>query len=282
MKKYIYKITNKINNKIYIGQTVNYKRRFAEHKRQRSGNEPEKILYQAFSKYGIENFNFELIEECENYNEREIFWIKYYNSLVPNGYNMTEGGENPPVFHGEDHYMATHTWKDIDNIIQLLQNSNLSIEEIAEKTKYNASSINRINKGELWFKENLTYPLRAKITKSFLHEQALNIINDLKNTTLTQKEIAKKYNVSRTTVTAINNGQNHKQNNLSYPIRKKNQIEDSKKPVYQYDLNNNFIQEFESAAAAGRALGKERGGSHISACATGKAKTAYGYIWKYK
>lgn len=210
MKKYIYKITNKINNKIYIGQTTNYKRRFAEHKRQRSGNEPEKVLYQAFSKYGIENFNFEIIEECENYNEREIFWIKYYNSLVPNGYNMTEGGENPPVFHGEDHYMAIHTWEDINNIIQLLQNTNLSIEEIAKKTQYNASSINRINKGELWFKKDLIYPLRANITKDFLNEQALNIINDLKNTTLTQKEIAKKYNVSRTTVTAINNGQNHK------------------------------------------------------------------------
>ena len=46
------------------------------------------------------------------------------------------------------------------------------------------------------------------------------IIDDLLNTNLTQKEIALKYNVGRTTITAINNGQNFKDNNLNYPLRK--------------------------------------------------------------
>lgn len=93
MKKFIYKITNRLNGKIYIGQTTNPTRRFQEHRACGYGQETEKILYKAFSKYGIGNFSFEVIEETEDYNEREKYWIKYYNCLVPNGYNMNEGGK---------------------------------------------------------------------------------------------------------------------------------------------------------------------------------------------
>lgn len=65
-------------------------------------------------KYGPENFVFEKIEDlCEDYNDKEKFWIKELNTLAPNGYNMTEGGDAPPVFHGENHPMATHTLEDV-------------------------------------------------------------------------------------------------------------------------------------------------------------------------
>lgn len=58
--KYIYKITNILNGKCYIGQAKNYKQRFAQHKNYRRGNsEPKKTLYKAFDKYGLENFTFE-------------------------------------------------------------------------------------------------------------------------------------------------------------------------------------------------------------------------------
>lgn len=224
MKKSIYKITNLINSKSYIGQTNNIQRRFQEHKSMNVNEEKTKVLYLAFKKYGIKNFSFEIIEEdIENYNEREKYWISFYHTYIKdpccNGYNMTPGGEEPPVFHGEEHHLATHSQKEVDIVINLIKNTKLSFRQIAKQSNYDISSIERINKGELWFNQNLNYPLRKENTQAFLKERAKNIIYDLQNTTLTQKEIAKKYSVSRTTVTAINNGQNHKDNLISYPIR---------------------------------------------------------------
>ena len=88
----IYKITNKINGKIYIGQSKNIFKRWSEHRYEAKNN--DKPLYKAFRKYGIENFTFEIIEICniEQLNEREIFWTKFYNSYN-NGYNLTPGGD---------------------------------------------------------------------------------------------------------------------------------------------------------------------------------------------
>lgn len=88
----IYKITNKINNKCYIGQSNNIKRRFTEHRC--IGHETNKSLKIAYKKYGIENFGFEILEECtlEELNEKEIYWI---NKLKPQ-YNRTSGGDGTP------------------------------------------------------------------------------------------------------------------------------------------------------------------------------------------
>ena len=219
MKKYIYKIENLINHKIYIGQTNNPKRRFTEHKAKGYEINHHKALYYAFDKYGIVNFDFSIIEETENYNEREKYWITYYNSFE-NGYNMTEGGDLPPHMTGENHPQTSHSVQTVDFVKALLKNSKLSTKEIATITHYNASSINRINLGELWYDENEIYPLRKEQTKINKTERAMSIINDLLNTNLTQKQIAEKYGVGRTTVTAINSGQNHRQKNLSYPLRK--------------------------------------------------------------
>ena len=87
----IYKITNLINNKIYIGITKrDPKIRFNEH----FSNKNE-ILYKAKEKYGKENFSLEIIKNGipENQiDEEEKYYIKYYNSLIPNGYNLSIGG----------------------------------------------------------------------------------------------------------------------------------------------------------------------------------------------
>lgn len=94
----IYKITNITNNKCYIGKSNNIERRWQDHKRLAfllNSKEYNKALYQAIRKYGIDNFNFEIIEELDNYDlssEREIFWIAYYNSFKE-GYNESLGGD---------------------------------------------------------------------------------------------------------------------------------------------------------------------------------------------
>ena len=88
----IYAIINTINGKIYVGQTrQKLKFRIWAHK-----NHNEFCLGRAIKKYGWKNFKIEILEECFNedeLNEREIFWIDKLNCKVPNGYNLTDGGE---------------------------------------------------------------------------------------------------------------------------------------------------------------------------------------------
>lgn len=94
----IYKWTNLINNKVYIGQSVNIIARKAEHIKLAKNENYTTNIAKAIRKYGIENFDFEILEECslQNLNERERYYIKYYDSLnKEKGYNMLEVGEIP-------------------------------------------------------------------------------------------------------------------------------------------------------------------------------------------
>ena len=94
----IYKITNLINGKMYIGQTKNdARRRWTEHKRDAKKHNYRSLLHNAINKYGADNFNMEVIEyevPDEKLNEREIYWIKYYGTFdnPEKGYNLTSGG----------------------------------------------------------------------------------------------------------------------------------------------------------------------------------------------
>lgn len=94
MKKgYIYRITNLINGKIYIGQTNNFKRRVSQHKY--DSQKIDNYLYRSIRKYGLENFAFEIIEEAPltQLNELETAYISKFNSYEK-GYNLTTGGDN--------------------------------------------------------------------------------------------------------------------------------------------------------------------------------------------
>ncbi len=92
----IYKITNTINNKCYIGFTENIQRRWAAHRRQ--GGSKTKTLYKAFEKYGIDKFYFEVLYQSKDYEhtlcEMEPYFIQEYKSFGVGGYNMNEGGFN--------------------------------------------------------------------------------------------------------------------------------------------------------------------------------------------
>jgi group I intron endonuclease len=97
---YIYKITNKVNGKVYIGKTslLDPFERWVQHRADYKRKRFEKrIIYQAMNKYGIDNFIFEVIEETDNDIEREKFYINLYTSYVgfidSNGYNATLGGD---------------------------------------------------------------------------------------------------------------------------------------------------------------------------------------------
>jgi group I intron endonuclease len=90
---YIYKITNTETNATYVGQTTStIEHRFNKHKH--ASRYHDTFLYRAMRKYGFDKFAITLIEEVADdiRYEREIFWIRELNSLVPNGYNLTIGG----------------------------------------------------------------------------------------------------------------------------------------------------------------------------------------------
>ena len=96
----IYKITNQVNGKCYIGQTIKTaEERWKEHRQHAFGTHPNdqnKALYRAIRKYGLDNFTFEVVQDNiqthEQLDKAEIYWIDFYNSFV-HGYNATFGGQ---------------------------------------------------------------------------------------------------------------------------------------------------------------------------------------------
>ena len=112
---YIYKITNSINGKIYIGKTSRtIEERFREHCQDSKNCRREHLpLYSAMRKYGVQNFSVEEVEQCEDSaaDEREIYWISRYGSFG-NGYNATLGGDGSPCI---DRDLVIKTYKEEHN-----------------------------------------------------------------------------------------------------------------------------------------------------------------------
>lgn len=96
----IYKITNNLNNKSYIGQSIHIEQRIQEHKSEAFSHNEQRLAYnsiihKAIRKNGWSNFSWSILEECPigDLDEKERFWIKKYNTLSPNGYNILIGGQ---------------------------------------------------------------------------------------------------------------------------------------------------------------------------------------------
>lgn len=156
----IYKIENLINNKCYIGQSINVTRRWIAHKsasQNIKSKNYEYPLYKAFRKYGLENFSFSILEECSKdlLNEREKYWVEYYNSYI-NGYNQNEGGNSA------SHYIKLSKEKVLE-IINYLKTSKESSEIIGEKFGVTGRTIRAINSGEQSPQEGVFYPVREKL-----------------------------------------------------------------------------------------------------------------------
>lgn len=90
----IYKITNTVNSKAYVGYSDNVSKRWEEH---RNGY-GSKVVYAAIQKYGLDNFTFEVIAEDTVNNEDK--YIQEHNTMAPNGYNLVAGGGLPPTKQG--------------------------------------------------------------------------------------------------------------------------------------------------------------------------------------
>lgn len=133
----VYKITNKLNGKTYVGQTSRpIEKRFLQH------SKSDSPLGQAMRQCGLENFTIEIIEECatpEQTKTRERFWIGTLKCKVPNGYNQSDGGESCtpktrrvlPKFTPNS---STGAMKIKEALIRVRTAQGMTIRQFAEKT----------------------------------------------------------------------------------------------------------------------------------------------------
>ncbi len=216
---YIYKYTNNINGHCYIGQTNNFERRKREHlstsfnPNSCSYND---LIHKKIREYGIENFTIEVLEtiysnDREIANEREQYWIKYYQSFrdTGKGYNSNDGG-------GAQNHSSVLSSDELQEVKRMIKNKE-SFYDIEKKFNISASFISSINHGVYFRDENETYPLCQYYKKD---EEYDDLIDLLINSNLKLTEIAKQLNLGYSTVKKINQGTLRKGLYPSYPIRK--------------------------------------------------------------
>lgn len=210
MEGIIYSIQNLINGKTYVGQTKgDINKRFNQHLKTNSCC----AIHRALVKYGKEWFDLKVIDttiSIEDANEKEMYWIKTLNTLSPNGYNLTKGGNKSHMlieFEKETYSINYLTKKfnittkifynrikdgwDIkkaltiprNNILPEIETKNFNIWKEEFKDKYNDNTLNSISKLPIikkiclisifkYFKMNNVYPTSKQVTDTF------NILSD--------------------------------------------------------------------------------------------------------
>lgn len=213
MEKYVYKIENKINKKIYVGQTNNLDRRMQEHKHDERNNHP---IHNAIKKYGWQNFEVSVLYYGVNYNEKEKEYIKLYKSNRKEyGYNITAGGQDSS---GENNPQSKLSQSDVYQIISDLKGNN-SIECIAKKYRTTVKTIRNINAGISWRIGSLQYPIRKRKLKILNNEEVKEIISLLKDANNSIEGIADMFNIKPYIVLNINKGNTYRLDSEIYPIR---------------------------------------------------------------
>ena len=249
----LYLIRNLHNGKVYVGQSVNIERRFRNHKSRTFSTDYETPLYKAFQKYGIENFSFEILEECtkEELDEKEMFYIAKYKSTQKEfGYNMTEGGKGYSGTHTEE-----HTRKVAD-----AQRGKPKPSPTAETLAKRSASLRGLKKPKS-FSEKMSIIHKGKMISE---EQRQKISQALKGRKLSAEHIEKL-----------------KGKHTQHTEETRQKISDKiSKAILQYDKSGAFIKEYKNAREASAETGANF--TSISSCCNGRVKSAGGYVWKFK
>lgn len=230
---YIYKFTNKINGKHYIGQTNNLQKRFNGHKSESFNQKASGYnlpFHSAIRKYGIENFSFETLEEIMDgesqgfINEREKYFINYYKSLTTeNGYNLTVGGNGcskmPLTYEEKLNRSKLFSKEEIVDI----QNRLINDEEFDDIEKIYAPKLKRtflvnINTGNNFFNPDFSYPLKPH-SKSKFSQKEIRAIKDRIKKGDKYADIQKDFNIkSKGFLSMINTGKYFYSDEDSYPL----------------------------------------------------------------
>lgn len=215
----IYAYINKINGKMYIGQTINPEKRYNAHKsnyQNPNNQEYDSLIHRAFRKYGFENFEYKIlaknIEDIEMLNKLEIFFIQNYNTQVPNGYNVESGGKNcnrPKTLEHRKKEIwgqAKLTEEEVIELRKAYQNKKSPTEIYNQKYKerLHYNSFLNIWTGRRYglimpevFEKGRHTKLTAEIVKK--------IREDKENNKLSYTKLAEKYHISKSTIADIIN-----------------------------------------------------------------------------
>lgn len=183
----IYKITNKINGHSYIGLSTKVEERWKYHlSPYNQERESHKTLYQAFAKYGVENFDFEILEECkiEELGAKEKYYIDKFDTYH-NGYNMTAGGEDNV---GQSHPGHKLNQRDVEDI-RIRYNNLERRKEVYNlyKDRIGESGFGKIWKGESW--QHIMPEVYTPENKAFHLHNTANKGSSNGRTRLTEEEV---------------------------------------------------------------------------------------------
>lgn len=252
-------IKNKVNNKCYIGQTIalDINTRWKSHKSNINTNRCP-VLYSAFRKYGIDNFEFKIICICfdEACDDLEISYISKFNSIAPNGYNLESGGNKNKIIHHE-------TCEKISKALTGKKHSE-------ERKQKNSNA----QKGKKWSdeqKQNMSKQ-RKGLKQNLSDEERYKRSERLKNNPI--------YNYGKESVAEANRTRVWT-DEMKQKISKSCAKLYSKmcKKVGKYTLDNVFIESFSSITEASAQCAVRMGG--ISKCCNCTRNTYKGYIWKF-
>lgn len=263
----IYKIVNTVNNKVYVGQSVEIERRWKRHKRELNDNKHgNDYLQRAWNKHDKKNFRFEIIEICkeEELNKREMFWIAYYNSNdYKYGYNNDSGGgvgrirneeirkkigESRQYPIGEDCTNSKLTKNKVVEIKKLLYEGILNCREIGKKFNVGEHIIYNIKNGKTYVNIKTEYDEAIKNIipiNSFHHnlklknEEIIEIKKIFATTDCMIKNLAEVYNVDNSVISNIlhNKSWRHLKTEYDTIIKEKlNKIENSKKKTVKLTI----------------------------------------------
>jgi group I intron endonuclease len=261
---YIYKITNTETKKCYIGETIEAspETRWRGHIQTLKRNAGCPALKDAMKKYGVDKFKFEVLIICfdEDVDKYEREYIKKYNSMVPNGYNILPGGKCGGGFKGKKHTKEAIK-KMVEGVKKFREANPNHFETYRERHKETMKKVDissAVKKSDKFQKAKEEGRIGAKGHK------------DGKLSEETKKKISEsvtKY--FKENGANVNNYKNH------CDIMAKA----SGKPVVQYNLDMTFVAQYKSIAEAGRLSSVKK--SSIQKAASKPNKTAGGYIWKY-
>lgn len=234
----IYKITNKLNNMVYIGQASDLKERISQHKQKRFVP-----IDMWINMIGVENFDFEIIEEGSDINldEREQYYIKYYNSQKT-GYNKQNGGFNNSI--GEGNGRAKLTYEDVIAIRTAYnnhQNQKATYELFKDKITFN--SFQSVWQGRSW--ANVMPEVFTEENKKYYTSEM-----NQKTALLTEEEVLKyrTYYINHTAKETFNYMVNEKGNIMKEATFKKILMGDLKAnnaykniPIYKKSLNGWYL-----------------------------------------
>ena len=256
----IYKITNKTNGKIYVGQSINIEERWKQHRWKAfnyNDGSYHSTIHAAMRKYGLDNFTYEVLEQCEieELDAKERYWIGLLNCITPNGYNILSGGQK--------YRKSLKSECGNAKVLVTKEKTCLVCKKCGKEiTKESASGMC-----------NSCVQLKCDISKEELQN---TLIQNNGNFAL----VSRIYGLS-------NNAIRKRCRHFGLPFHStdykapKVLKEPYETPVRQIDINTNkVIQTFCSANEAARSLGKTKG-NHITEVCKGKGKTAYGYAWEY-